>query len=206
MNKFKNIYWIGGSPCSGKSSISEMLVEKYDFQLYKCDDYLDKHLKIGVRRNYLMMSKLNKMTWNEIWMRDIDIQVYEEFEYYREEFKLILEELENYPENKKILVEGTAVLPELIEKMEIAKNRIVFMVPTEEFQLEYYKRRDWIPYVLEGCTDKEKAFDNWMKRDIKFAKEVAEEVRVNERNLIINDGSKSLDNNLKKVEYFFKLL
>lgn len=43
MNILDNIYWIGGSPCAGKTSISEMLVEKYGFTLYRCDDYLDKH-------------------------------------------------------------------------------------------------------------------------------------------------------------------
>lgn len=101
MNKYKNIYWIGGSPCAGKTSISEMLLEKYDFELYRCDDYLDKHLKIGVNRNYPIMSKLNKMNCDEIWMRPIDLQVYEEFEYYKEEFKQILEELKKYSKEKK---------------------------------------------------------------------------------------------------------
>ena len=206
MNKFKKIYWIGGSPCAGKTSISKMLIKKYEFKLYRCDDYLDQHHKIGARRNYPIMSKLDKMDCDEIWMRDIDTQVYEEFEYYREEFKLILEELEDYPEDKNILVEGTAVLPELIEKMEIAKNRAVFMVPTAEFQLEHFKKRNFVQYVLEGCTDQEKAFENWMKRDVEFAKKIVEQVSSNERNLIVNDGSNSIERNFRKVEKWFELI
>lgn len=206
MNNFNNIYWIGGSPCAGKSSISEMLVEKYNFTLYRCDDCLDKHLKIGAEKKYPIMNKLSRMTCDEIWMRSIDIQVCEEFEYYREEFTLILEELVKYPRNKKILVEGTAILPELIENMEIEKNRIVFIIPTVEFQLEHYKKREFIPYVLEGCKDQEKAFENWMKRDIKFATEVARQARLNERNLIVTDGNKSLEENFMIVEEFFELI
>lgn len=35
-------YWIGGSPCCGKSTISEMLIKEFGFDMYKCDDHLDR--------------------------------------------------------------------------------------------------------------------------------------------------------------------
>lgn len=203
---FENIYWIGGSPCAGKSTISRMLVKKYNFLLYKCDDYLDEHFKIGKERNFPIMSKLSNMTCDEIWMRPIDIQVYEEFEYYKEELVLILEELSKYSKYKKILVEGTAILPEFIEERKIEKNKVVFIVPTAEFQLKHYKEREFIPYVLRGCKNQEKAFENWMDRDIKFALDVANKARKNKMNLIVNDGNKSVEKNLNIVEEFFELV
>lgn len=46
------------------------------------------------------------------------------------------------------------------------------MVPTEAFQIYHYSKREWVPYVLAECSDPEKAFQNWMERDILFAKEV----------------------------------
>lgn len=206
MNILRDIYWIGGSPCAGKTSISEMLVEKYDFTLYRCDDYLDKHIKIGAKRKYPIMNKICKMNCDEIWMRSIDIQVYEEFEYYKEEFNLILEELEKYSVEKKILVEGTAILPEIIESINIKKNRVVFIVPSADFQLEHYKKREFIPYVLEGCRNKERAFENWMQRDIKFAEEVARQAKLNKKNFIVTDGNNSLKDNFKMVEKYFELI
>lgn len=202
----ENIYWIGGSPCAGKSSISEMLVKKYDFKLYKCDDYLDNHMDLGAKRKYPIMSKVSSMTCDEIWMRAIDEQVDKEFQYYREELIMILEELEKYPKDKKILVEGTAILPEFIENIKTNKNRAVFIVPTAEFQLKHYKKRKFIPYVLKGCTNQDKAFENWMERDIEFAKEVARQAQQNQRNLIIVDGKKSLEENFNIVEQFFELI
>lgn len=202
----ENIYWIGGSPCAGKSSISEMLVKKYNFTLYKCDDYLNSHMELGAERKYPIMSKVSSMTCDEVWMRDIDEQVIEEFQYYREELKLILEELENYPRDERILIEGTAILPEFIEDMGIDKNKSVFIVPTADFQLKHYKKREFIPYVLKGCTSQEKAYENWMERDIRFAKEVAREAKLNGRNLIIVDGKKSLEDNFNVVEEFFELI
>lgn len=90
--------------------------------------------------------------------------------------------------------------------MEIKNDRAVFIVPTAEFQLKHYKERNFIPYVLDGCKDKKKAFENWMQRDIEFAKEVAKQARLNKRNLIVTDGNNSLKENFYVVEKLFKLI
>ncbi len=48
MNKYsqtKKVYWIGGSPCSGKTSIASILSEKYGLFYYQADNYFDNHLK-----------------------------------------------------------------------------------------------------------------------------------------------------------------
>ena len=37
-----------------------------------------------------------------------------------------------------------------------------------------------IPYILEGCSDKQQAFDNWMKRDILFAGQVQAAILIQE--------------------------
>ncbi len=44
-----NIYYIGGSPCSGKSTVAEILSEKYDLYYFKVDDFLDKYAKQGTQ-------------------------------------------------------------------------------------------------------------------------------------------------------------
>lgn len=41
----EGLYIIGGSPCSGKSTIAEMIAEKYDFIYFKVDDYLEQYMK-----------------------------------------------------------------------------------------------------------------------------------------------------------------
>ena len=70
-------------------------------------------------------------------------------------------------------------------------------------KIKQYKKRKFIPYVLEGCKDKKKAFENWMQRDIKFAIEVANQAKLNKRNLIITDGTNSLIENFYLVEKMF---
>lgn len=52
-----NIYWIKGSPCSEKSSIAELLCNEFDFECYKCDDYLDRFMITGADQNIEIMTK-----------------------------------------------------------------------------------------------------------------------------------------------------
>lgn len=39
----KNVYILGGSPCSGKSTIAGMLQKEYGFYYYKVDDDLETY-------------------------------------------------------------------------------------------------------------------------------------------------------------------
>ena len=46
-----NIYFIGGSPCSGKSTVAEILAEKYDLYYFKVDDFLEEYTKMAPRKD-----------------------------------------------------------------------------------------------------------------------------------------------------------
>ena len=75
----------------------------------------------------------------------------------------------------------------------------------KEFQISHYKKREWVPYVLEGCSDKEKAFSNWMNRDILFAQEVQRQCSEEQYVSIINDGNIEIDELVNVVVSHFGL-
>lgn len=62
-----------------------------------------------------------------------------------------------------------------------------------------------MPYVLEGCSDKEKAFSNWMNRDILFAQEVQRQCSEEQYVSIINDGNIEIDELVDLVVSHFGL-
>ena len=41
----KKIYFVGGSPCTGKSTVCEIIAKNYNLYYFKVDDYLDKYMK-----------------------------------------------------------------------------------------------------------------------------------------------------------------
>ena len=50
-----NIYYIGGSPCAGKSSVAEILSKKHDLYYFKTDDFLDRYMQTGARKGYFIL-------------------------------------------------------------------------------------------------------------------------------------------------------
>lgn len=187
-----NKYYIGGSPCSGKSTIAEIVSKKYDLHYFKVDDFLDKYTKMGASKGYKICKKQERMNAEETWMRAPLIQCAEELEFYEEIFEFVLADLEKI-EAKGILTEGAAYLPKLMKKMNISKDRYLAITPGKDFQISHYRKREWVPYILEECSDKEKAFSNWMDRDIMFAREVQRQCNEEQYVSIINDGSIELN-------------
>lgn len=200
-----NTYFIGGSPCSGKSTVSEALCKKYNLQYFKVDDYLDKYLELGAQRNRNACQTAHSLSPDKLWMRNPQVQCEEELLIYQEIMDFILEDLEALPQNKPILTEGAAFLPCLMNKINIPRNRYLSLTPTREFQIFHYKQREWVPYVLEGCTDKPKAFSNWMERDVLFAEDVRKQCQEYDYYSIVNNGEISIAKLIQKVSEHFEL-
>jgi hypothetical protein len=201
----KNIYYIGGSPCSGKSTVAEAIAHKFNLNYFKVDDFLEEYVAKGVACGKPICIKQKKMTAEQTWMRDPEIQNLEELQFYNEIFEFIMKDINNIPSQDGIITEGAAFLPCLIKNSNIKQQHYVNITPTPEFQILHYKQRPWVPYVLEGCRDKEKAFMNWMDRDILFANAVRKQCEEMGYKSFINDGTISIEELVKKVCLYFNL-
>lgn len=202
MNK---IYYIGGSPCSGKSTIAEMIAKDFNFSYFKVDDYLEDYISRGKALHKPYCMKFAKLSPDEVWLRDPVIQNKEELELYREMFEFILEDLGKIKSQNGIITEGAALLPELIKEIDVNNHSYICIVPTKEFQCHHYKLRPWVPDALAGCSDKEKAFENWMERDALFALTVKEKAEELSYKTIVNDGTSSIDDIYRQVKEWFQL-
>lgn len=195
------IYIIGGSPCSGKSTITEIISRKHNLKYFKVDDYLDKYIEMGAKEHLPVCSKIAKLEGDDIWMREPENQNKEEFAYYREIFKYILDDIKKYSA-EDIIVEGAAYLPELIKK---DNHNYLCIVPTFEFQMKKYSERSWISQVLKGCKSPDQAFSKWMQRDALFAEDIIKQCEERKYKYIINDGSRTIDDLVNEVEKYFEL-
>lgn len=197
------IYYIGGSPCAGKSTVAEILSKKYDLYYFKVDDFLDKYTELGALKGYPICKKTVELTAEQIWMRDPLLQCEEEFEWYKEVFEYVIADLQRVPCKNGIITEGAAYVPKLIKQLDVSSDRYISITPTPEFQVFHYKKREYVPYVLQGCSNMEKAFENWMGRDILFAKEVQKQCQKEGYASVINDGSMKIDELVDKISTHF---
>ncbi len=182
--------WLGGSPCAGKSSVADLLAERYGLAVYRCDDAYFRHTQLCNPQDQPTLHAITAMSWDEIWMRPVDVQVTAEFAAYREEFPMILADLRAMPHDRPLLVEGCALLPELVGQVAAAQQALWF-VPTPAFQRRHYAQRGFIQEILAQCRDPQQAWANWMDRDEQFGREVA--AAAAKRNFVVAwvDGERS---------------
>jgi len=202
---FSQAYILGGSPCSGKSTIAEKLCAQYEFEYYRVDDHDSAHIARCRPDRHPVMFNYSKMPWNTIWMRPVSLQVQEEFEFYRERFEMIVQDLAGYTAGSTLLLEGAAYYPDLIWPYAGSSPRVIYMVPTKAFQVQHYRQRPWIHHILSECEDPEQAFENWMARDALFGQEVLNQAKTYEYRTIVVDGTCTVDEQYEQVRGYLGL-
>ena len=199
-----DIFYIGGSPCSGKSTVAKALAARYSLAHFKVDDHLDTFTARGAAVGLPVCRRILGMSSDETWMRPPHLQCREELDYYAEIAPLVTEELRQLP-NQRILAEGAAFLPLLMQAQGIPSTRYIAIIPSRDFQISRYQQRSWVPHVLRDCTDPEAAFANWMERDALFAESIRQQRMQAGYSCLLTDGSISPEKRLAQVAAHFRL-
>ena len=199
------VYIIGGSPCSGKSTVAQAMAEQYGLHYFKVDDHLDRYMQMGAAQGKACCAAVAHMSPEEIWMRAPQVQCAEELQIYREIYGYILQDLEPLATGHDVITEGAAYLPALVREQGVPFCRYLSITPTKEFQVLHYRRREWVPHVLEGCSDKTAAFSNWMERDALFAEAVRRQCSALGYASLVNNGSTSVDELIHRAAAHFGL-
>lgn len=199
------VYVIGGSPCSGKSTVAEALSRRFGLRYVKVDDSLDRYLRMAADAGKPCCARAVAMTPDEIWMRDPQVQCDEELAIYEEISEYVLADLQREAEGQDVITEGAAWLPVLAGRFGIPHERYISLTPDKAFQVRHYSQREWVPHVLEGCTDRAAAFANWMERDALFAKAVQQQCAAAGYVSVVNGGDVSVDELTARIASHFGL-
>lgn len=204
-----HVLWMGGGTCTGKTSITERLSAKYDLRLYHCDDLFEEHksrAKPGKHPAFhnAMFTSYEKMDWERFWMRPVETLLEEQMAIYAEELEMIVSDLLDMPRSKPIIAEGSALLPDCVKEVLATPSSAIWSIPEETFHRAMYQQRGaWVQQILNQCSDPQQAFDNWMQRDMAFAKHIASQAdHLNLKTLIV-DGSRSIQENARRMEGHF---
>ena len=190
------LYMIGGSPCSGKSTIASLLARQYQLLHIKLDDLIEEMMSQASADSQPIC--LLRQDRNPEEMAD------EEWRFYEEIFPYVKSYLIKN-QNRPLLVEGAGLLPHLVKKLECPASSYLCLTPTADFQKKHYIQREWVPYVLEGTTNPEQAFENWMQRDILFAQMVRKEAMKLGYPSLVTDGSQPENQTAEEVARLLKL-
>lgn len=186
------MYWIGGSPCAGKSSIAQALAEQYGLYFYHSDGELPRLFAQLPSAQQPVMSRLHQADCPGLWLRPLAQQVREALIYCEEAFAWHWTDLQTLSPGRPILIEGVPCLPHLVCPHLTQIHHAIWLVPTEAFQRHHYAQRSWIHEYLQDCPDPERAFENWMARDARMAVWMAQEARRLGLTVLTVDGGQSL--------------
>jgi len=166
-------YWLGGSPCAGKSSVAELLAVRHGLTHFKCDDHFDRHLAEGTARGFLWSTRVRSADAEAVFLRSPEENLRLAWELYREHAGLICEETGSLP--GPLLVEGAQLQPAELIAHGVRPDQVFYLIPTEEFQRKHYAQRTWAPERVAGTSNPVLALENWMQRDAAYARRIAEE-------------------------------
>ena len=134
----KNVYFITGTPCGGKTTVSKALAEKYGLAVYTTDEHFDGHREISDVRFQPSMNKTFRDA-DEFFGRSV-----EEYRKWledntREQMEFVLLDLIRLSQNQKILCDCHLS----VEQAETLTDpsRIVFLIRDPSDLLEEYCSR-----------------------------------------------------------------
>lgn len=146
----KNVYFICGNACGGKTTMSKMIAEKYGFYLYDMDKHYSQHRAIAEEEHQPDMCYHGK-DFHEQWMRPIEEQAKWSMNSLKEQSEMVLIDLIKLSENQKVVAD-VLFAPDYLKGI-VDYNQIVFLTVDKQLIREIYfnrpEKRGFYEYVTE---------------------------------------------------------
>ena len=154
-------FFIGGSPCSGKSTVCDALAERHGLHFYHCDDHYDAHLSRAHSGSSL--AQFQQLSWLEAFTtRSLERMIADELSANFELAAFALEDVDAI--GSPVIAEGMPFMPDAMSALQPRANA-VYLVPSPAFQRDHYAKREWAQSLLATTADPVGVFERWMARD-----------------------------------------
>ena len=186
-----HVLWIGGAPACGKTTIARWLAHRYDLQAYNADAHTWEHHDRSLVHGDPAAARWEALTPDERWLgRPADMAEFS-LELNAERFAKMVEDVRALPRRPMVVMEGTPLLPWLVEDHLAAPSFAVWLVPTPEFQRARLLERD-VP-TWRTTSDSARALENRVERE-RLVSEAIEHAAVERGCTVLRvDGSRGLD-------------
>jgi hypothetical protein len=202
-------YWMGGAPCAGKTTISQIIGQEFGWRVYSLDRHVEAYLQRATPEQHPTLTEYNSMGLKRFLSLPADEQLARIWRMSAEWFAFLLEDVQSLPADRPILVEGSNIRPQDVAATGVAADQVIWLAPREDFLLETYPRRGaWVQGVLGQFAQEERVdiFEQWMLRDAAHAEQtLAQAQQLGIRTLVV-DGSVTLLENAEIVMRHFGLI
>ncbi|WP_370936311.1 nucleoside monophosphate kinase [Amycolatopsis sp. cg13] len=206
MADLRHVYWIGGAPGAGKSTIARRLATRYGWRHYATDDTMRAHAARTTPASAPLLHAFQCMDMDERWVRRSPDVMLETFHWFRGEgFGLIVEDLLDLPPEPRVVVDGFRLLPHLVKPFLDVVDQAVWLLPTPDFRHAAISRRAPGEGFVWRTSDPARAARNLAERDRMFTSRLREETSRLGLRAIEVDTATSEDDLLHQVTTAFRL-
>ncbi len=205
-----HVMWIGGSPSSGKSTVSRAMAQIYVFLEYHVDAWARNHFARRIAAGDSEAQAFMKMSMHERWVaRPVEALVQEAITSWSNDFQFVLEDLLALPKENLIIAEGN-FFPECVAPYLTHPHQAVWFVPTDAF-CEQGRWQRWAEQeqrqkrhgVYNAGHDPEQQRRQIIARDWQLSRYVRQQVESLHLPLYEVDGSRSRQEMLELAERHF---
>ncbi|MGL4178610.1 MAG: AAA family ATPase [Dermatophilaceae bacterium] len=176
--RLSNVYWVGGAPGAGKSTIARRLADTYDLHLYATDDVMRDHAARTTADESPHLHRFVAMTMDDRWMTRSPRTMVSTFHWFQgEAFHLIVEDLLRLSAESAVVAEGFRLLPRLVGPLLADPTTSVWLLPSPAFRAVALARRGSTWTIPDQTSDPERTRRNLDERDALFTSRLMEETR-----------------------------
>jgi hypothetical protein len=184
--------WIGGGQWAGKSTVAGILAERYGLTHYHYDyhdarGHLDRRIARQLRRGEAPVEPDPEIMWIR-WT--VEQAVDEALTTFRERFEYVQDDLRALVSPHPVIAEGWGLRPELVAPLLSSPQRMVIMVPTEDFRQCQLRRLPRAGTLGRNLSDPELAQRNRIARDRLIAEDAIRSANRLDMRVIEVDGSR----------------
>lgn len=203
-----HVFWIGGPPDSGKTSVATLLAARHGAQVYHFDRHERDHLARADPQRHpqvaMLRSQIRSLTEaelaHELWLAQPPAAMARgTIAGWSQRVELALEDLRAMPADRPIIAEGPGFFPDAILPHLADPRRAIWLLPSEAFKRASVVRRDK-PGTRHLTADPAQAQENLIQRDLLMGEHIRQRVAALGLAMLEIDGSRMLEEVAAVVE------
>lgn len=201
----RNVYFICGTACAGKTTMSKMLAEKHGFYLYDMDKEYSAHRAISDELHQPDICYHGK-NFHEQWMRPVKEQARWNINSLKEQTEMVLIDLIKLSENQ-IVVADVLYTPDYIQEI-IDYRHLVFLTVDKSMIRETYfnrpEKREFYEFVKQ--QEREYTYFENIFQSLELTNEIEQKMMRDSGFLILERKADSIKQEiLSQIEKHFGL-